>query len=280
MTAALLYSDNRVEVWHGDALDPEDVAFVMKTRIADLLLVDAPYSERTHSGHAKGKRTADRVRGFGDSPAAEGNSGAVRRYAARTAKGFGKVRDIEYPAWRQEDVDAFVQEWHPRCSGWMVSITDHELAQGWESGFSERGLLTFPPLPLVETGSRIRMMGDGPSNWTCWIVVARPRNHKYSKWGTLPGAYIQPAERDINSRGGSDRIVGGKPEGSMRALVRDYSQPGDLVVDPCCGGGTTLMAAKYEGRQAIGIEKDLGRAELAARRASAVKENLKIAGYE
>jgi DNA modification methylase len=42
----------------------------------------------------------------------------------------------------------------------------------------------------------------------------------------------------------------------MRAIVRDYSRPGDLVCDPCAGGGTTLLAAIMEGRRAIGSEID------------------------
>ena len=42
----------------------------------------------------------------------------------------------------------------------------------------------------------------------------------------------------------------------MRAIVRDYSRPGDLVCDPFAGGGTTLLAAVMEGRQAIGAELD------------------------
>lgn len=42
----------------------------------------------------------------------------------------------------------------------------------------------------------------------------------------------------------------------MRAIIRDYTRPGDLVVDPCAGGGTTLLAAVMEGRRAIGAEMD------------------------
>ena len=42
----------------------------------------------------------------------------------------------------------------------------------------------------------------------------------------------------------------------MRALVRDYTRPGDLVCDPCAGGATTLLAAAIEGRRAIGAELD------------------------
>jgi DNA modification methylase len=42
----------------------------------------------------------------------------------------------------------------------------------------------------------------------------------------------------------------------MRALVRDYSRPGDLIVDPCMGSATTILAAVIEGRRAIGAEMD------------------------
>jgi site-specific DNA-methyltransferase (adenine-specific) len=42
----------------------------------------------------------------------------------------------------------------------------------------------------------------------------------------------------------------------MRALVRDYTKPGDLIVDPCAGAATTLIAAAIEGRRAIGAECD------------------------
>jgi len=42
----------------------------------------------------------------------------------------------------------------------------------------------------------------------------------------------------------------------MRAIVRDYSRPGDLVCDPCAGAATTLLAAAMEGRRAVGSEMD------------------------
>jgi len=42
--------------------------------------------------------------------------------------------------------------------------------------------------------------------------------------------------------------------------------PGDLVCDPCAGGGTTLLAAVLEGRRAIGAELDCATFEKAVKR--------------
>ncbi len=47
-----------------------------------------------------------------------------------------------------------------------------------------------------------------------------------------------------------------KPLALMRYLVRTYTRPGQTVLDPTCGSGTTLLACVLEGRSYIGIEKD------------------------
>lgn len=279
MNAECLYSDSLAEVWHGDSLTPEDIAAVMGDRKADLLCLDAPYSEKTHAGHAAGKLTADRALAFAkrapsEKQASRANSKRERDYAERAGvNGWGRVRDIDYPAWSPADVDRFVELWTPRVAGWQVSITDDVLAPAWAGAFRVEDLYAFAPLPLVETGSRVRMSGDGPSGWTCWIVVARPRHEPFSSWGALRGAYIVPGERDQNSQDGTDRIVGGKPKRAMIEIVRDYSREGNLVVDPTCGAATTLIAALRTGRRCIGIEKDRETAELAAEIVKAERQN-------
>ena len=47
-----------------------------------------------------------------------------------------------------------------------------------------------------------------------------------------------------------------KPIDLYRWLVRTYSNPGDTVLDPCMGAGTTGIAAKMENRNFIGIERE------------------------
>jgi hypothetical protein len=259
---ALLQTD-LAELHLADCLNEADVDAVMGKRKADALVFDAPYSEVVHQGHDV------QVASLKDSFARNIKGSRRTReqaYAARVAAGKSAGRRaIDYPFWSATEVHLFCSLWLPRCSGWVVTITDHVLALDWSVAFDAAGLLVFPPIPLVETGSRVRMAGDGPSGWTCWLVVARPRGEPFSSWGTLRGAYVVPGEREINAKGGTDRIVGGKPLLAMQCIVRDYSRRGDLVVDPTAGGGTTGRASIAQGRRFVGIEKDPGRAEIAKR---------------
>lgn len=207
----------------------------------DAVITDCPYSERTHTGQNHGvpekgsrierpwKRKIPSNGAYFDTPC--------------------QRRSISYAAWSPADVAAFVDHWSPRCRGWFCTITDHVLAPHWAEAMERHGRYVFAPLPIVETGSRVRLTGDGPSTWTCWLVVGRPKSEEFRKWGTLPGAYI--------GRGRGDREhIGGKDSGIMRKIVRDYTRPGDLVCDPCAGAGTTLLAAAIEGRRAVGSEMD------------------------
>jgi len=57
-----------------------------------------------------------------------------------------------------------------------------------------------------------------------------------------------------------------KPERLMRWIVDLVTEPADVVADPYAGSGSTLVAAKYEGRRAIGVEIDERYCEFAAGR--------------
>jgi site-specific DNA-methyltransferase (adenine-specific)/modification methylase len=48
-----------------------------------------------------------------------------------------------------------------------------------------------------------------------------------------------------------------KPVELGRYLVRTYSNEGEIVLDNTCGSGSFLVAAALEGRQFIGIEKNM-----------------------
>ena len=45
-----------------------------------------------------------------------------------------------------------------------------------------------------------------------------------------------------------------KPVSVLKRLIEIYTDPGDVVIDPCAGSGTTLRAAKELGRESFGFE--------------------------
>ena len=223
----------------------------------DLLCVDAPYSAKTHTGHDGAPTVGDPFKRSTHGTAAAGEGGGPSYETnGKGARGNWNYerRSIDYEGFTPEDVRAFVDFFAHRTRGWMVSITDHILAPAWSEAMAAHGRYVFAPLAWMAPGSRVRLTGDGPALWTCQIVVSRPRTgtdrngRKFSKWGALPGGYVYTQQRGI--------VVGNKPLALMLALVSDYSRPGDVVCDPCAGGGTTLLAAEKLGRDSIGSEMD------------------------
>lgn len=71
-----------------------------------------------------------------------------------------------------------------------------------------------------------------------------------------------------------------KPEKLLAKLILASSNEGDTVLDPFCGSGSTLTAAKKLGRRFIGSEIDPYYASLARRRLILAESDRRIQGYE
>jgi len=62
-----------------------------------------------------------------------------------------------------------------------------------------------------------------------------------------------------------------KPEALLHRVILAATQPGDLVLDPFFGTGTTGAVARRLGRRFIGCERDAGYAKAALRRIASVE---------
>lgn len=191
----------------------------------DAVICDPPYGARTHAANANNTRF--------------------------NMNGHAPRRNLTYTHWDVEDVQAFVSHWSPLCKSWFCAMTSDDLIPAWQTAFTDCGRLSFAPVPCLY--HRPRMQGDGPGSGTVYLMVARPRQKRFFSWGSLPcwyGPIMAPRATD------PDHHIGGKPLSIMLEIVRDYTRPGDLVVDPTAGGATTLIAAHTLGRRAIGAEMD------------------------
>lgn len=222
--------------------DAREVLLALDT--VDHIITDPPYSARTHSKHdAQSQRRRD---------------GA-------------DARELGYLALTEEQARELAGLFH-NCPGWVVWLTDSELAGVVRSEFDRLGRTTFAPLPYYHSGRSVRLAGDGPCSWTDWVVVSRTKALK--KWGTLRGGYI------ANEGWNDKERMGGKPTRLMQLLVSDYSRPDQLVCDPFMGAGTTGVACMKEGRRFIGVEIDPAAFEVACKRIEDAQRQGSLFGSE
>jgi modification methylase len=88
-----------------------------------------------------------------------------------------------------------------------------------------------------------------------------------SDW-TIP---LCTGEERLKGRDGKKLHPTQKPEALLARVILSASRPGDLVLDPFSGTGTTGATAKRLGRQFIGIERDPAYAAAAEARISQVE---------
>lgn len=70
-----------------------------------------------------------------------------------------------------------------------------------------------------------------------------------------------------------------KPEKLLAKIILASSNPGDLILDPFLGSGTTCVVAKKTGRNYVGIEFDPFYACLAEKRLAIAEQDKTIQGY-
>lgn len=225
----------------------------------DAVIEDPPYGERTHAGQRHER--------------ASGYRGSSDDYQSKRCL----VSDVglEYEHLTHVDVEELVDHTAKYCDGWALWMTSHDLLRAYETAARGFGRYCFAPVPIVQPGMNVRLAGDGPSNWTVYLVVTRTATKKC--WGTKPGAYITSKDYE-KGRVAAKSVSGGKPIGLMEAILGDYTEKGDLVMDRFAGGGTTGVAAIRTGRRFFGCERKPEHFAIAVKRLRAAREQLTMFG--
>ena len=108
------------------------------------------------------------------------------------------------------------------------------------------------------------------------VTVPSARQEKYGDKRAAPGGKIMGDVWTISRVCGTfkERVKGVPtqlPTELVQRIIGVSSNPGDIVLDPFAGSGTSLVVAKAMGRQAIGIELNPDYAVIASRRFEGAK---------
>lgn len=177
-------------------------------------------------------------------------------YSERTVKGqrsnssSGPKSGLNYGFTTEVEIWDLVAHWAPRTRRWFVMAGDHYTVRWALEALEARGWYHFPPQPWIKTDAMPRVQSDGPSPHAEFFAIARPRRRLERIEKRYRKGYFHGPSRPGRIKG----VVGAKPPWLIEQLISYYSEPGDLIVDPFAGGGSTLRAALALGRCAEGAE--------------------------
>lgn len=230
-------------VHQGDCLDALSGMASLPDKSVDVVITDPPYDEHTHSNS---------VRGRGRKPG-------------------GRVVDLGFDAMTQETRIACAKEWARVCDFWTLVCCDVESVHLWRGALEGAGLEYVRTGAWVKIGATPQMTGDRPAIGFEAIVIAHPPGRKRWNGGGSHAVWSFPtAYRD----GDVVEHTTQKPLGLMERLVHLFTDPGERILDPFAGSGTTGVAAVRHGRDFVGWEKDERYAAIARRRLGETREQL------
>jgi site-specific DNA-methyltransferase (adenine-specific) len=228
------YADDHVTLWHGDC---RDMLAAMPDRSADCVITDPPYSQNTHT-NARINST-------------DGKGARNNHVIAGLRRDFGHIT--------AEDLSDALTQCGRITRGWVIATLDYHHAFTYE---------TNPPVGLrlmrlgvwLKTDPMPQISGDRPALGWETIAYLHRTDHR-STWNG--------GGKHGNWHGGKEQAglhPTAKPVAMVANWVRLFTNPGDTILDPFAGSGTTLRAAKDEGRKAIGVEIDERYCEVIAKR--------------
>ena len=224
------YERDEIAIYHGDCID---VLPALGLRF-DHAITDPPYEEEAHTKQRR-----------------------VRR---------GKVARTE--ALPFDAIDAETRDGAGRLLGgmvarWCLVFCQVEASQLWRAALEAGGLAYRRTCIWVKPDGMPQYTGDRPGMGYETILAMHAPGRSRWNGGGRHGVFIhnrgetggEPAPHPTT-----------KPSRLMSDLVALFTDPGELIVDPFMGSGSTLRAAKDLGRRAIGIEIEERYCEIAAKR--------------
>jgi len=288
-----------IDLRHGDCLE------IMPT-IPDgsihLILSDIPYGIGAEDWDVLHNNTNSAF--LGSSPAQE-KAGAIFKKRGKPLNGWSEADrkiPIEYYEWCLTWAEDWLRVLKPGASAFVFAgrrLAHRCICAFEDTGFTYKDMLAWSKQKAAHRAQRLSVVYDkrGDNNsaekWDGWKIGNLRPTYEPILWFTKPykiggtiadnmlenevGAYNEKAFLNYSSNPNniiniaSDKNDKGlhptqKPLKLMQALIELTTKENQIVLDPFCGSGTTIIAAASLERKFIGIEKDLNYFNIAKKR--------------
>lgn len=229
----------------GDCLDPVTGLASLPDKSVDVVITDPPYEAEAHT---KQRRCRDVLEG-------RAVSAALTFAPMDQASRLHAAREIGRLARR-----------------WSLVFCQVEAAMEWRSVLEAGRLGYVRTMVWVKPDGSPQFTGDRPGMGYESVVVVHASDEK-KRWNAGGKRGVYEFLTGKNRSGHPTE----KPESLMAALVADFTDPGELILDPFAGSGTTGVAAIRLGRRFIGWERDEKYHAIATKRLSGTREQLTLA---
>lgn len=237
------YEDDLVTLFHGDCRE-----ILPTLGSVDHVITDPPYSEHVHSSARRNRMKSANDRG--------GKYGADLR--RNIDLGFTHL-DADLRAFCADQFAGLVRRW-------ALVFSDIESAHLWRTDMQDHGLKYVRTGIWHKQGSTPQFSGDRPANAVEAITVAHGPGRTRWNGGGRHGFWSVPIVLERGKSGEARVHTTQKPLSLMAALIADFTDSGELILDPFGGSGTTALAAAHAGRRCVVIEQQEKYADVIATR--------------
>lgn len=206
----------------------------------DHAIFDPPYEAEAHTKARRALKDSSQRRGAR-------NTGKVRRIDQPLEISFSAISEAD-----RLTAAALVAGLARR---WSIAFCQIEAIAAWRTAFTAGGIDWVRGGVWRKPNGAPQFTGDRPGQGTECLAIAHRPGKKRWNGGGKHAFWDVPLDHHAGG-GGTNEHPTIKPIALMLLLLADFTDPGETVLDPFAGSGTTGVACLRLGRSFVGIERD------------------------
>jgi site-specific DNA-methyltransferase (adenine-specific) len=235
----------------------------------DHVISDPPYEAEAHTKARRSLKDATQRRGAT-------NTGEVRHIDQPLEIRFAAITSKE----RKQAAAMFAR----LARRWVLAFCQIEAVAAWRAALVDGGIEWVRGGTWIKPNGSPQFTGDRPGQGfeslalasnapdvddeRTSLAISHRAGRKRWNGGGKHAVWVVPLDHHAGGGGKAEHPTI-KPIALMLALVADFTDAGDTILDPYAGSGTTGVAALRLGRQFVGIERDPTYFRLACERLAA-----------